>query len=172
MTDQVDVADNWPRDADDLVNGIPETTKAAKSMGYVPAAGNDPESQLRASKLLTGMGIEVPDGVQTGPVTPEDRRDAVRRQNEHAEETASVLKSAAGWNPVKAADAGERGEDPAVAAREAAAEDASSSDTDRQRAADERAAADQRTADERAKAAATTSGPKGRTATSTAKSNT
>lgn len=112
------IRDNWPTDADDLVNGIPETVKAAKSMGHVPAAGNDPDAQLRASKALTSLGIEVPDGVQVGPVTPADRRAAVERQNEYAENAVGSLLAAEGWNPVKAAAAVERGEDPADAARE------------------------------------------------------
>lgn len=117
-TTRDNIRDNWPTDADDLVNGIPETVKAAKSMGHVPAAGNDPDAQLRASKGLTSMGIEVPDGVQTGPVTPADRRAAVERQNEYAAEAAQNLLNAEGWNAVKAAAAVERGEDPADAARE------------------------------------------------------
>lgn len=98
-----DVADNWPRDADDLVNGIPEHVKAAKSLGMVPAAGNDPEAQRRATKALEGLGIEVPAGLQSGPVTPEDRRNAVRRQNEYAEEAAAALLDSPTPNPVQAA---------------------------------------------------------------------
>lgn len=118
MTDKATIQDNWPRDADDLVNGIPETVKAAKSMGHVPAAGNDPEAQLRATKALTAAGIPVPDDLQQGPITPADRRAAVERQNEHAAKAAGELESAKGWNAVKEAAAIERGEDPADAARE------------------------------------------------------
>jgi len=98
-----DVSKDWPRDADDLVNGIPEHVKAAKSLGMVPAAGNDPEAQRRATKGLEGLGIEIPDGIQAGPVTPADRREAVRRQNEHAEESAAALLESDTPNPVQAA---------------------------------------------------------------------
>lgn len=98
-----DVSKDWPRDADDLVNGIPEHVKAAKSLGLVPAAGNDPEAQRRATKGLEGLGIEIPAGLQAGPVTPADRRDAVRRQNEYAEEAAAALLDSPTPNPVQAA---------------------------------------------------------------------
>jgi hypothetical protein len=121
MPSQEEIRENWPKDADDLVNGIPETVKAAKSMGHVPASGNDPDAQLRAAKALTAAGIEVPEGVQNGPVLPKDRRAAAQRQNEYAEQAAAVLEQTEGWNPVKAAAAAERGEDPADAAREDAA---------------------------------------------------
>lgn len=136
---QTPVSDNWPRDADDLVNGIPETVKAAKTMGHVPAAGNDPEAQLRVGKQLAGLGIEVPDGMdlQTTAITPADRRAAVQRQNEYAGEVAGVLENAEGWNPVKHAAAVERGEDPADAARKDGSDGRSASE----RAAEERKAA-------------------------------
>lgn len=135
-----DVAKDWPRDADDLVNGIPEHVKAAKSMGMVPAAGNDPEAQRRATKGLEGLGIEIPDGVQAGPVTPEDRRDAVRRQNEHAEEAAAALLESSTPNPGQAAYDAENPEaaakrnkegktDTAASRRAAASTDSSKSTT-------------------------------------------
>lgn len=117
MATTADTDTRWPRDADDLVNGIPETVKAAKSMGHVPASGNDPDAQLRATKHLTAAGVEIPDGLQAGPVLPSDRRAAVERQNEYAAEAAGQLENAEGWNPVKEAAAAERGEDPADAAR-------------------------------------------------------
>ena len=95
--------ENWPRDADDLVNGIPETVKAAKSMGHVPAPGNDPDAQLRASKALAGLGIEVPAGIQSGPVLPADRRAAVERQNAYAEGKVADLLASETSNPVQVA---------------------------------------------------------------------
>lgn len=149
MPSEAEIRENWPTDADDLVNGIPETVKAAKSMGFVPPPGNDPDSQLRVTKQLTGLGLdEVTKGVrdlglQSGPVTPKDRRNAVRRQNEVAEQAAANLENAEGWNPVKHAAAVDRGEDPAVAAREDALSSAGSSENDepKTRSAEQRKAA-------------------------------